>query len=87
MYRDPNQMSIFDDVDKPERINGIRVIYNELHSWKPAKYYKVLAHDEHEWPAETLIVQAVSREQAKFFYNREVGHQYKYNWDVREIQI
>lgn len=85
--RDPMQMSIFDEDQVPERIDGVRVIRNNTNSWKPSKFYKVLAHDRQEWPAETLIIEAVSDKQAKFFYNKEVGHQYKYNWSIREVLV
>lgn len=88
MRRDPNQMSIFDDEPIVERrVAGKRVIVRDLHSRKPAKWYEVLAHDVHEEPGETLIVQAVSVNQAKFFYNDEAGHQYKYNYSIREVDI
>lgn len=88
MRRDPDQMSIFDDEPIVERrVAGKRVIVRDLHSRKPAKWYEILAHDKHEEPGETLIVQAVSINQAKFFYNDEAGHQYKHNYSIREIDI
>lgn len=88
MRRDPNQMSIFDDEPPVERrVAGKRVIVRELHSRKPANWYEVLAHDVHEEPGEMLIIQAVSISQAKFFYNDEAGHQYKYNYSIREVDI
>jgi hypothetical protein len=88
MRRDPDQMSIFDTEPIAEyRVAGKRVIVRDLNSRKPAKWYEVLAHDKHEEPGETLIIQAVSINQAKFFYNDEAGHQYKCNYSIREVDI
>lgn len=88
MLRDPDQMSIFDDAPMIERrVAGKRVIIRDLHSSKPAKWYEILAHDIHEEPGEALIIQAVSVNQAKFFYNDEAGPQYKCNYSIREVDI